>query len=164
MLVIYTSNTGYTEQYAKMLAKALDTFAYSLDRVPECHRGKDCIYMGWLMAGGIKGYKKAKKLFKVRAVVGVGMGPDNPSLVPGFRESMKIKSKVAVFYLQGGFDLDRLKGPYKLIMKLKIKEIAGRLGTKTDRTPAEDLTLAMTMGAASAVDEKNLAPIIAWAK
>lgn len=164
MLVIYASNTGYTEQYAKMLAKALDTYAYSIDRLPECHKGEECIYLGWLMAGGIVGYKKAKKLMKVRAVAGVGMGPDNPALVPGFRAKMGIKDKVAVFYLQGGFDLARLKGPYKLIMALKVKEIAGRLAAKPDRTTEEELTFAMTHGPASAVCQENLAPIIAWAE
>lgn len=36
--------------------------------------GSEIIYLGWIMAGGIKGYKEAAKLYKVRAVCGIGMG------------------------------------------------------------------------------------------
>ena len=38
MIIVYKSNTGYTEQYAKLLGDALDMPSYSLDNVPKCHR------------------------------------------------------------------------------------------------------------------------------
>ena len=41
MIVIYQSNTGYTEQYAKMLARRLDVPAYPLEKVPKCHLHKE---------------------------------------------------------------------------------------------------------------------------
>ena len=34
MIIVYKSNTGYTEQYAKLLGDALDMPSYSLDNVP----------------------------------------------------------------------------------------------------------------------------------
>lgn len=124
MIIVYKSNTGYTEQYAKLLGDALDMPSYSLDNVPKCHRGGEVIFLGWLFAGNIVGYKKAAKLYKVRCACGVGMGPPTPELVPGFRAKMGIPQSTAVFYLQGGFDINKLKGPMKLIMKVKCKEIA----------------------------------------
>ena len=101
MIIVYKSNTGYTEQYAKLLGDALDMPSYSLDKVPKCHKGGEVIYLGWLFAGNIVGYKKAAKLYKVRCVCGVGMGAPTPELVPGFRAKMGIPQSTAVFYLQG---------------------------------------------------------------
>lgn len=82
MIIVYKSNTGYTEQYAKLLGDALDMPSYSLEKVPKCHKGGEVIYLGWLFAGNIVGYKKAAKLYKVRCVCGVGMGAPTPSSCP----------------------------------------------------------------------------------
>lgn len=130
MIIIYKSNTGYTEQYAKLLSEQLGLPCYKLGSVPECHKGRDAIYLGWLFAGNIVGYKTASKKYHLRCVCGVGMGPPVPELVPGFRDKMGIPDSVQVFYLQGGFDINKLKGPMKLIMKVKCKEIAGRLNVR----------------------------------
>ena len=164
MIIVYKSNTGYTEQYAKLLGDALDMPSYSLDKVPKCHKGGEVIYLGWLFAGNIVGYKKAAKLYKVRCVCGVGMGAPTPELGPGFRAKMGIPQSTAVFYLQGGFDINRLKGPMKLIMKAKCKEIAGRLSVRAELNPAEQATLDMTKRAVSCVSRENLAEVIAWYK
>ncbi|MEG1632739.1 MAG: hypothetical protein RR314_01680 [Oscillospiraceae bacterium] len=164
MIVIYKSNTGYTRQYAKLLAKALDIPAYSADSIPEVHKGGDAIFLGWLMAGSIVGYKKVAKYCNVKAAIGVGMSPPAEELVPGFRAKMHIPESVAVFYLQGGFDISKLKGPFKLIMKIKVKDIAARLTSKPSLTPQEQATLDMTAVGASCVCEENLAEILAWAK
>ena len=43
--------------------------------------GSEIIYLGWIMAGGIKGYKEAAKLYKVCAVCGIGMISNSDSLV-----------------------------------------------------------------------------------
>ena len=164
MIIVYKSNTGYTEQYAKLLGDALDMPSYSLDNVPKCHRGGEVIFLGWLFAGNIVGYKKAAKLYKVRCACGVGMGPPTPELVPGFRAKMGIPQSTAVFYLQGGFDINKLKGPMKLIMKVKCKEIAGRMSVRAELSPEEQATLRMTEGPASCVSRENLPEVIAWYK
>ena len=58
--IVYTSNTGYTEEYARMLSKSTGLRALLLkDAVKALKRGTPVIYMGWLMAGIINGYKKA---------------------------------------------------------------------------------------------------------
>lgn len=162
MIIVYKSNTGYTKQYAKMLGKALSLPSYELGNVPECHKGSDVIYLGWLFAGTIVGYKKCAKRYKVKCVAGVGMGPPSIDLADGLRNTMKIPASVPVFYLQGGFDINKLSAPFKLIMKIKCKEIAGRLNAKGELNDAERTTLEMTRGSASAVCQENLAEIIAW--
>lgn len=164
MVIIYKSNTGYTEQYARLLSQALNMPAYSADNIPSAHKGKDVIFLGWLMAGSIMGYKKVAGYCRVRCAVGVGMGPPTPELVPGFRSKLGIPADTAVFYLQGGFDLSRLRGPFRLIMEVKVKDIAAKLQAKPELDEAERATLAMTREGHSCVCEENLAEIIAWAK
>ena len=162
MIIVYSSNTGYTEQYAKLLGKALDMPSYQLGNVPECHKGAEVIYLGWLFAGNIVGYKKAAKNYCLRAVCGVGMSPPAAELAGGLRTAMHIPSAVPVFYLQGGFDINKLHGPMKLIMKFKCKEIAGRLELRGELSEAEQATYQMTQTGGSAVSDAALAEVLAY--
>ena len=71
--IVYTSNTGYTQQYAKLLGEKTGLPVYSLDEAMEkLARGNAVIYFGWLMAGKVQGYAKASKCYHVTAVCGVG--------------------------------------------------------------------------------------------
>ena len=53
--IIYTSNTGSTAEYAQLLGNELNFPVHSLqqakNKVPV---GSEIIYLGWIMAGGIK--------------------------------------------------------------------------------------------------------------
>ena len=76
--IIYTSNTGSTAEYAQLLGNELNLPVHSLQQAKnKVLSGSEIIYLGWIMAGGIKGYKEAAKLYKVRAVCGVSMGLAN---------------------------------------------------------------------------------------
>lgn len=66
-IIVYSSNTGYTEQYAKLLGKTLELPSYKLGNVPECHKGAEVIFLGWLFAGTIVGYRKCARKYKIRA-------------------------------------------------------------------------------------------------
>ena len=74
--IVYTSNTGYTAQYAALLAKKTGLRAYALnealEKVPE---GSAVIYMGWIMAGKIQGFITAVKNYQVAAVCGFLLQP-----------------------------------------------------------------------------------------
>ena len=73
--IIYTSNTGSTAEYAQLLGKELNLPVHSLQQAKnKVPAGSEIIYLGWIMAGGIKGYNEAAKLYKVRAICGIGMG------------------------------------------------------------------------------------------
>ena len=67
------------------------------------------------MAGSIKGCGAAIRRFSPRAVCGVGL-----TLTPSkkLREQNHIPQTVTVFSLQGGFDMERLHGLDKLLMKI----------------------------------------------
>ena len=104
--IVYTSNTGYTAQYAALLAKKTGLHAYAmneaLEKVPE---GSAVIYMGWIMAGKIQGFITAAKHYRVTAVCGVGMNPTG-SQIATVRQVNSLNSTSSVRYLSmstGGF-------------------------------------------------------------
>lgn len=73
--IVYTSNTGTTREYARLLSETITLPYYSLSEAQDkLKKQTEIIYLGWLMAGTIKGYKEAKKNYKICAVCGVGMG------------------------------------------------------------------------------------------
>ena len=58
--IIYTTNTGSAEQYAKILAQETGLPAYSMKEAQKKIRpDADVICLGWIMAGTIKGYSAA---------------------------------------------------------------------------------------------------------
>lgn len=160
--ILYTSNTGYTEQYAKLLAERTGLPAYSL-KESKCRpeSGSSVIYLGWLMAGCIKGYKTAAKLFSVAAVCGVGMGATG-SQIQDVRKANALPETVPVFTLQGGFDLKRLRGVYKFMMTVMAKTMGKGLAEKKNRTPDEDEMLDLLLSGGSRVSEDNLGAVLQW--
>ena len=71
--IIYTTNTGSAEQYAKILAQETGLPAYSMKEAQKKIRpGVDVICLGWIMAGTIKGYSAAVRHYQVQAVCAVG--------------------------------------------------------------------------------------------
>ena len=54
--IIYTTNTGSTGQYAKLLAQETGLPAYSLAEAKKrVFAGAEVVYLGWIMAGSVKG-------------------------------------------------------------------------------------------------------------
>ena len=90
--IVYTSNTGTTKEYAELLSDKLSLPYYSLDEIKyKVKPGSKIIYLGWIMASGVKGYKKVVKDYDVRAVCAVGMGATGTQVK---EVRTKIKSQV----------------------------------------------------------------------
>lgn len=160
--IVYTSNTGYTAEYARLLGEKTGLPVMSFDEAKDAlPKGSAVIYLGWLMAGQIKGYKKAAKRWKVSAVCGVGLGATGGQDVSA-RKSNRVPAAVPVFTLQGGFDFERLTGIYRTMMKTFIKVVGGQLEAKADRTPDEDRVLEMLHHGGSYVCEESLAAVLTW--
>lgn len=160
--IVYTSNTGYTEQYAKLLGEKTGIPVYSLKEVKgKLSEKSSVIYLGWLMAGCIKGYKKAAKLFSIAAVCGVGMGATGTQ-IKDLIKTNALPSSLPVFTLQGGFDLKKLRGIYKFMMTIMAKTVGKGLQDKKDRTPDEDAMLDLLMNGGSRVNEENLKDVLDW--
>lgn len=160
--IVYTTNTGSAAQYAEMLAKETGLATYSLDEA----RGKvpadsEVIYLGWVMAGTVKGYAAAAKRYIVRAVCAVGMtqpGAQGKML----RERNKLPESVPLFQLQGNFDVKKLHGMYRLMMEVMVKTAGKSLAAKSGRTAEEDDMLDMMTNGGERVRAENLHAVLAW--
>lgn len=158
--IVYTSNTGYTQAYARLLAGKLGLPACTLAEArSQLAPGTPVIYMGWLMAGMVKDFRKAAKLFTVEAVCGVGLG-DTGAQDDAARKACKLPADFPVFTLQGGMDHARLQGPYRFAIRMLIRAMAA----KKNRTPDEDRMLALLQTGGNYVSEAHLSSILAWAE
>jgi len=159
--LVYTSNTGFTEEYARLLSKKTGLPCYELsEAVKERKRGDEILYLGWLMAGTVKGLKKARSRFAVKGVCGVGMSGSHEQkldiIINNHLEDLP------VFVLQGGLDLNKLTGIYKLMMKAMRAGVSKGLSEKKELTDEEKDMLDLISNGGSRVKEENLADVSTW--
>ena len=160
--IVYTSNSGYTAQYAKLLSAKTGLPVFDLaEAEKKLKKGSEIIYMGWVMAGFIKGYKKAAATYCVKAAVGVCMGGTG-SQIPDVKKNNKIPDSIPVFTLQGGFDMKKLHGIYRFMMSCMIKVIGKDLENRKSLTPNEEAMLDMVKNGGNYVSEKNMTDLLAW--
>lgn len=154
--VIYESNTGHAERYAKALADMLHLPCYDIKGAKSAvSKGESVIFIGWVFASQIMGLKKAAKRWNVSAVGAVGLFPDakanNDILIE------KNKLTVPLFYLRGGVDFDKLKGLQKKLLKMVHDDMA-----RSD-DPEKKEAAKMLEGSTDFFSEENLAAIAAFA-
>ena len=160
--IIYTTNTGSTRHYAKLLGRETGLPVYSSAEAKKTlSAGASVIYLGWIMAGSIKGYAAAARRYRVRAVCGVGMGQTGTQ-TDGVRKKTAVPADVPVFTLQGNFDLKKLHGIYRPMMALMVRTAGKKLAEKRDRTPEEDDMLDMLCGGGERVSAGNLSAVLNW--
>lgn len=159
--IVYTSNTGTTMKYAKLLGHITKLPVYDSKEAARLEKGSEIIYLGWIMASGVKGYKEASEKWNIRAVCAVGMGGTGTQLKE-VREKNKIANTIEVFTLQGGFDITKLHGIYKMMMKVMVKTAGKGLAEKADKTPDEERMYEMMMHGGDYVSEENLDEVIKW--
>ena len=158
--IVYTSNAGTTAQYAALIGDKTGLPVYPLHSA-DLASGAEIVYLGWLMAGTVKGYREAAKRFSVRALCGVGMG-ETGSQIPDVRKANAVSDGMPVFTLRGGFDITKLHGIYRFMMGVMKKTAGGKLAKKTDRTPDEDVMLDMLLHGGNYVSEENAAALLDW--
>ncbi len=158
--IIYTTNAGTTEKYAKMIGEKIGLPVYPLSSAP-IQKGSEILYLGWVMASSVKGYKKARRKYNVKAVCGVCMASTGSQL-PEVRKQNGVPQDTPVFTLQGGFDINKLHGIYKFMMNIVKKASVKGLSEKPDRTPEEDDMLEMMLHGGDRVSEENLKELLDW--
>lgn len=158
--IVYTSQTGHTEQYARLLGQALKLPVYSLDEAAErLPRGSAAIYLGWLCASRVKGFAKAAKRFRLCAVCGVGMF-DTGAMTAEVRRASGIPSGIPLFTLQGGVDKSRLKGVNKLIIDMLIKGLSDR----KERSAQDEQMLELLTSGENLVSAEKLDAVLNWCR
>ena len=159
--IVYTTNTGSTKRYAELLARETGLPSYSMAEAERSvPTGAEIIYLGWIMAGSVKGYAAVKR-WSVRAVCAVGMGRTGTQ-TDSVRKKSAIPASIPVFTLQGNFDVKKLRGVYRLMMELMVKTAGKSLAAKPDRTPEEDDMLDMMLHGGQRVGIQNLRAVLDW--
>lgn len=160
--IVYTSNTGFTAQYASLLGGETGLPVYSLeDALKSLPQSSPIVYLGWLTAGKVQGYDKAVTKFNLQALCAVGMAKSG-SQMEDVRKSNNLPQGLPLFTLQGGFDLKKLRGIYRLMMLVMSKTVAKKLAAKPDRTPDEEDMLDLFQNGGNRVSLENLRPVLAW--
>ena len=160
--IIYTTNTGSTERYAMLLAQKTGLPVYSLAEAKKrVFAGAEVIYLGWIMAGSVKGYAEAAKRYQVRAVCGVGMGQTGTQ-TDNTRKKSAISADIPLFTLQGNFNVKKLHGIYRPMMEIMVKTAGKSLAAKKGRTPEEDGMLDMMRHGGERVKQENLSAVLDW--
>ena len=156
--IVYTSNTGFTKEYAEMLENKLSLPVYELDEAKkELKKGTEIIYMGWLFASSVKGYKTAARRFNIKAVCGVGLA-DTGSLLNEVRKAISLPDNIHLFTIQGGIRLSKLRGINKSMIKMLTRVFVNKKNpTDDDKRMIELLTTE-----ASYVNEDNLSAFLNW--
>ena len=129
-IIIYGSNYGTTEQYAKELSKRTNIEAISFENVQEINKYGKIIYIGGLYAGGVLGMSKTlRKLTNIQnktiIIATVGLAdPTDEKNINNIRNNIKVQiskeiyDKAKIFHLRGGIDYSKLKFFHKTMMKL----------------------------------------------
>lgn len=160
--IIYTTNTGSAERYARLLAQETGLPVYSsAEAKKQVFSKAKIIYLGWIMAGSVKGYAEAAKRYRVRAVCGVGMGQTGTQ-TDSVRKKSAIPANIPLFTLQGNFDVKKLHGIYRPMMEIMVKTVSKCLAEKEDRTSEEDDMLDMMRCGGERVKAENLSAVLNW--
>lgn len=160
--IVCTSETGTTAQYAHMIAERTGLPVYTLKEAGSALAANtEIAYLGWVMASGVKGFADAAKRYRVRMVCAVGMAATGTQ-TDEVRKASAIPADTALFTLQGGFYLEKLRGMYRLMMRLMRKALIKQLSEKPNRTPADEDMIALLEHGGNRVSEANLAQPLAW--
>lgn len=170
-IIVYSSQSGFTEKYANWLGDRLSAKVMKLDEAKkissaEFDKADAVIYGGWVMAGKPVGADwflkhipewKEKKL--VLFCVG-GCPGDAPDIEDNLKNALTDEQRqyVKAFYCQGGFNYERMGLPSKLAMKA----FASMINKKKDKTEEDRIMGEMITHSYDISDEKFLDPIVAY--
>lgn len=143
-VVIYKSQTGFTEKYANWIAEELgcDTYPWENVNLIDLSEFDLIIFGGGVRAGRIGGIKfvdKTQNEFpnKKLVIFATGATPPHESEAIERVRTMNVpkNSGIPFFYFQSGFNYERMKGFDKLLITM-VRGVMGMMKDK-DGTPNE---------------------------
>lgn len=156
--IVYTSNTGHTAEYARLLSERTGLPLWSLDEaVKQLKGGAPILYLGWLRMNKVSGYREAAKRFSICAVCGVGLC-DTGSMLDEARKAISLPKEIPLFTLQGGMDRSKLKG----FDQVAITMLAKGLAAQKQRSAQDERILELLESGTDGVREENLAQVLSW--
>ena len=137
ILIVYHSETGFTEKYARWLSEDLDCLAISLDSAKKQNlkEYKKILFGSWMMAGEVHRLKEIQEICPdedncVLFVTGAAPAnfTDNFTAIHTALQSLDFDIKY--FYLQSGLNYQKMKFRNRMVMRmmsimLKIRKPVG---------------------------------------
>lgn len=151
--IVYNSSTGFTRRYAELLGEKTGLLAYDMNGKSLPPKGSEVIYLGWLRAGSLAGYRKAARRYRVRALGVVGMSPTPNGKA---MEDMTLPA----FYLPGGYRPDALSGLDKLMMSA----MGRMLARKAPKNEEEAMMIRAFQTGCDSFDPESLTPVTEFLK
>lgn len=139
MTIVYCSNTGSAKRYAELLSEKTNIPCIDISKRDSLSADEEIIFIGWIMAGALQGLKEVRETFtNVKAICGTGMMKSEKST-----EDVKAKNGITepYFFLPGDFDMNKLKGMYKMMMGMMLKMMKGKIKESGDEKGAEMLKM-----------------------
>ncbi len=134
-LIIYGSQYGTTERYAKRFSEIVHFPAVTYESVNDLAQYGQIVYFGALYAGGIKGLRKIIKILPNGVklmIVTVGLADvHDKENINNIRKAMakqvpeNIMKSADIFHLRGGIDYQKLSFRHKTMMTLLYHKAKG---------------------------------------
>mgnify|MGYP002624811313 CR=1 FL=1 len=163
--IVYNSETGSCEKYARLISEATGVPVYSYSQAKALN-AKKVMYISWLTAGKVNGLAKAQQELPLAAIVQVGITPVDASTEAKTRKANKIPANTAVFCKQGGLHMSNLAAPYKAAMTLVNKAVYAKL-KKKDRDSLDEQERALYGMVTTGEGEPanwDVSDVVAWVK
>ena len=117
MTIVYESNTGFTERYAKTLSEKTGIEALPLKSAKKAvPKGNDVVFLGWVMANKVSGLDTAQRLWNIAALAPVGMNPLSEQNDKALIAANKIECPM--FYLPGGLNIKKLDAVQRIMLNM----------------------------------------------
>ena len=156
--IVYTSNTGHTADYARILGDKTGLPVYAMnDALKQLAKETEIIYLGWLWANNIKGYKKVAKKFKISAICAVGLC-DTGTAIAEVRKMNSLSDEIPLFTMQGGMDKTMLHGINKFMISMLIKAVS----SKKERSEDDERMLYLLQNDKNYVCDENTTAFTEW--
>ncbi len=166
--IIYTSQTGFTKQYAQWLSEEVKGECFTVTEAEKTDFSEydAIVFGGWCFAGTIKKLdwfkgKMAQWADKKKAVFAVGASPaENPELDEGLRKNFTDEEwrQMWVFYCPGGLCYEKMNPVSKVMMKMFVKMLAKKKSEK------EQMMAEMLGKSYDISDKKYVLPIAEYIK
>lgn len=165
-IVIYNSQTGFTERYARWVAEetGADCVALQTAKKKSLAEYEAIVFGGWACAGSISkiGWFKGnmdKWAGKKLVVFCVGASPmEAPEVETALKRNFSESEleKIDLFYCPGGFNYEKMSVSSKLMMKMFIKMLQAR----KDKTKEDEEMIKAISSSYDISDRKYIEPIV----
>ena len=145
--IVYTSQCGHTQRYARMLSEKTGVPAYSMKEAREKLQLKDEVfYMGWLMA-----------------IVGVSPQGNGDLWTEARINGGYSDSGGRLFYLQGGYAPEKLGLIHRMMMKTMARSVIRQVEARGDAATEQERRMAEVFrNGGDFVREEALDEIVQW--